>query len=45
VTDSEFYNALNELVEKALATGLSRSLVIEDLRLLADALDNEDRDR
>ena len=45
MNDTEFYNALDDLAERALASGLDRATVILDLRLLATALENEDRDR
>ena len=45
MTDTEFYERLNALVEEAERGGLPRTLIIEDLRILAKALDNEDRDR
>jgi hypothetical protein len=45
MTDAEFYDRLDRLVEEAERGGLSRALIIEDLRLLAESLDQEDRDR
>ena len=45
MTDAEFYNELDNLAAVAMADGLSRELVIEDLRLLANTLDNEHEER
>lgn len=45
MTDAEFYARLDDLAEEAMKGGLSRALVIEDLRLLADTLDNEREER
>ena len=45
MTDTELYNALDDLCEKAIAEGpVTKTQVIESLRILADALDiAEDR--
>ena len=45
MTDAEFYNELDNLAAAAMADGLSRERVIEDLRLLANTLDNEHEER
>ena len=45
MTDAEFYNELDNLASVAMADGLSRELVIEALRLLANTLDNEHEER
>jgi hypothetical protein len=39
MTDAEFYAKLSDLAEEAEQAGVTRTKVIESLRLLADALD------
>jgi hypothetical protein len=45
MTDTEFYNLIDDLAEKAISEGpVTQTQVIESLRILADALDiAEDR--
>ena len=44
MTDAEFYDRISELANEAMLGGLSRKEVVEDLRILAKALDEEGRD-
>ena len=39
MTDLQFYSRLNDLVEEANKSGLDMDVIIEDLRLLARALE------
>ncbi len=39
MTDLQFYSRLNDLVEEANRSGLDMDVIIEDLRLLARALE------
>jgi hypothetical protein len=45
MTDNEFYSKISDLAEEAELSGLTRTSIIESLRLLADSLEEEDRDR
>ena len=46
MTDAEFYNAIDDLAQKAIGEGpVTKTQVIESLRILATALDHEDEDR